>query len=137
AAPAGLAATESEGAVCLACRGRTPAGALFCPGCGTSLRPPPPLPSFIGFHDEKDRVADVVHEGEREGERKTATVLHCGVPTAAALAEGLGGGGMLYLMRRLLEVAAEETCRYDGVVGERHGDGFVALFGARATHEDD
>jgi tetratricopeptide (TPR) repeat protein len=44
---------------------------------------------------------------------------------------------MHYLLRRLLEIAAEETCRYDGVIAERHADGFVAIFGARATHEDD
>jgi DNA-binding winged helix-turn-helix (wHTH) protein/class 3 adenylate cyclase/tetratricopeptide (TPR) repeat protein len=132
-ASANAAATESEGAVCLACRGPMPAGALFCPGCGTPLRPSPPLPPPGVVHEEADRAADVDHEGER----KIATVVHCGVPNAAALAECLGAGGLLYLMRRLFGVAADETRRYDGVVGERHGDGFVALFGARATHEDD
>ena len=40
-------------------------------------------------------------------------------------------------MRRLFALAADEVGRYDGVISERHSDGFIAVFGAPAVHEDD
>jgi DNA-binding winged helix-turn-helix (wHTH) protein/class 3 adenylate cyclase/tetratricopeptide (TPR) repeat protein len=127
----GTVARDPQAGSCPACGGLTPAGAAFCPGCGTRLGRPT-LPDAAAPRAPEPAPA-IVHEGER----KNATVVHCRVANAAAVAERLGSGGMHYLMRRLLEVAAEEVCRYDGVISERHADGFVALFGARAMHEDD
>ncbi|HEV8253340.1 MAG TPA: AAA family ATPase [Vicinamibacteria bacterium] len=119
-------AAGSETGSCAACGAGTPARAAFCPGCGARLHQGGPTPP------EAARPRKI-----HEAERKNATVLHCGVANAAAVSERLGSGGMRYLMRRLLEIATEEVCRFDGVVSARHADGFIALFGARATHEDD
>ena len=124
----GTPATEPAAGACAACAGPTPTGAAFCPSCGARLDRS--SPSATGSAATRE---EAVHEAER----KNATVVHCGVPNAAAVAERLGSGGMHYLMRRLLAITAEEVRRYDGVIGARHADGFVALFGARATHEDD
>jgi DNA-binding winged helix-turn-helix (wHTH) protein/tetratricopeptide (TPR) repeat protein len=72
-----------------------------------------------------------------EGERKRATVLDCRIADAAAVVERLGPVAARDLTRDLLKMAAEELGRYGGVITERRGDGFVALFGAPAVHEDD
>ncbi len=88
-----------------------------------TVMPPPASPS---------RAAVVL-----EGERKRATVLHCGLANASEIAERLGSVEMHQLIEQLLTVAHEEVARYDGVITQTHTDGFVAVFGAREVHEDD
>jgi serine/threonine protein kinase/class 3 adenylate cyclase/tetratricopeptide (TPR) repeat protein len=73
----------------------------------------------------------------QEGERKRATVLHCGVANASDVAERLGSVEMHELIGQLHTLAQEEVARYDGVITQKHPDGFVAVFGAREVHEDD
>jgi DNA-binding winged helix-turn-helix (wHTH) protein/class 3 adenylate cyclase/tetratricopeptide (TPR) repeat protein len=125
-------AAETGAGACAACGRQASTDATFCPSCGARLARPVSAPDAARPRGGQP-IPAVVHEGER----KNATVVHCGVPNAAAVAERLGSGGMRYLMRRLFEIAAEEVCGYDGVISERHADGFIALFGARAIHEDD
>jgi DNA-binding winged helix-turn-helix (wHTH) protein len=97
------------------------------------IAPPPQPPAAVGSPREQ-HVAPVV---VIEGERKQATVLHCGVANAAGLAERLGPTGFHDAMTRLADIAAEEIGRYDGILRQGHADQFVALFGARTVHEDD
>jgi DNA-binding winged helix-turn-helix (wHTH) protein/tetratricopeptide (TPR) repeat protein len=72
-----------------------------------------------------------------ESERKPATVLHCSLANPAAVIERLGPARMHEVMRKLFALAADEIGRYEGVISQRHTDGFVAVFGASAVHEDD
>jgi DNA-binding winged helix-turn-helix (wHTH) protein/tetratricopeptide (TPR) repeat protein len=72
-----------------------------------------------------------------EGERKRATVLHCALADAQALAERLGSIEMYRFVERIGTAAQEEAARYGGVITQRLADGFVAIFGAREVHEDD
>jgi DNA-binding winged helix-turn-helix (wHTH) protein/tetratricopeptide (TPR) repeat protein len=72
-----------------------------------------------------------------EGERKHGTVLHCTLANAAGVVERLGSAGMHDVMQLLVDIATEETARYEGVISQRHADGFVAVFGAPVVHEDD
>ena len=72
-----------------------------------------------------------------EGERKHGTALHCTVSNAADAVERLGAAGMHELMARLMTITTEEIGPYEGVISERHADGFVAVFGAPIAHEDD
>lgn len=72
-----------------------------------------------------------------DGERKQATVLHCGVSNAAVLAERLGPARLDDLLSELAGIAADETGRYDGVLRRTRTDAFEAVFGARIVHEDD
>jgi len=81
---------------------------------------------------DKSRAAVVL-----EGERKRATVLHCGIANASDIAERFGSIEMHGLMEKTRAIAQEEVERYDGVVTETSPDGFVAVFGARKVHEDD
>src|SRR5438128_493585 len=87
-----------------------PPAATFCPACGTRLERSALAPAAAPASPDRAGTAVL-----REVERKNATVLHCGVPGAEGIAERLGAGGMHYLMRRLLEIAAEEVSRLDGV----------------------
>lgn len=90
---------------------------------------PPPIDSAS--------AAPAGKPGGVEGERKHATILDCRVANAAAVIERLGPAAMHDLTRSLLTVAAEEIGKYEAVISQRHPDGFVALFGAPAVHEDD
>jgi DNA-binding winged helix-turn-helix (wHTH) protein/tetratricopeptide (TPR) repeat protein len=72
-----------------------------------------------------------------ESERKHVSIMHCTLSNAAAVVERLGSTGLPALMARLLKIAAAEIGRYEGVICQRHTDGFVAVFGALVVHEDD
>ena len=72
-----------------------------------------------------------------EDERKYATALHCAVADAAAIVERVGSIELQTLIRQLLAIGQTEIAQYDGVIIQRHTDGFVAIFGAQAVHEDD
>ena len=90
---------------------------------------PSPLPPSLS--GEPARPADVV------GERKHATVLDCRVADASGIVERLGPAALPHVVGVLSSVAGEEIATYEGMITERHADGFVALFGAPVVHEDD
>jgi DNA-binding winged helix-turn-helix (wHTH) protein/tetratricopeptide (TPR) repeat protein len=69
--------------------------------------------------------------------RRFVTVLHCALADAAGIVERDGSVALQDVVRRLYDIADAEVARYQGVVAERHPDGFVAFFGADAAHEDD
>lgn len=73
----------------------------------------------------------------RADERKYATVMHCAVADAAGIVERNGSALMHEVMDRVLDIAEDEITRYEGVISQRHADGFVAVFGAEVVHEDD
>ena len=70
-------------------------------------------------------------------ERKFVTVLHCAVADAGRHVERIGSTEMQKVMRQLVEHSEAAIARYEGVICQRHPDGFVAVFGADAAHEDD
>ncbi len=84
----------------------------FCPECGTSLEP---------------RAA---------GERKRVTVLFCDLAGSTAAAERLDPEEYRELLDRYLELSFAEIDRFEGVVNQLAGDGFMALFGAPVARED-
>jgi class 3 adenylate cyclase/tetratricopeptide (TPR) repeat protein len=72
-----------------------------------------------------------------DGERKHATVLHCGVANAAALVERLGSASFHDLMAKLATIVGDEAARYEGILRQSRTDELIAVFGARIVHEDD
>ena len=64
-------------------------------------------------------------------------MLHCTVANAAGVVERLGSMTMQELMRELMRIADEAVRRYEGMISQRHADGFVAVFGTPVVHEDD
>jgi len=83
--------------------------------------------------ESRPAARPLVHEGER----KQATVMHCAVADAVGLVERLGANGMRSVMRELLAISVDAIEPHHGIITERRTDGFVAIFGARAVHEDD
>lgn len=71
-----------------------------------------------------------------EGERKLVTVLFCDLAGSTALAARVGAERMHALLDEFFAVAMAEVHRYEGTINQFLGDGFMALFGAPAAHED-
>jgi class 3 adenylate cyclase/tetratricopeptide (TPR) repeat protein len=71
-----------------------------------------------------------------EGERKLVTVMFCDIANSTQLAARVGAEAMHALLNRFLELALAEVHHYEGTINQFLGDGFMALFGAPAAHED-
>lgn len=70
------------------------------------------------------------------GERKQVTVLFCDLAGSTALAERMDPEEYHDLLERYLEIAFREIYRFEGIINQLAGDGFMALFGAPIAHED-
>src|SRR5262245_16347598 len=110
---------------CPGCGAPVEAGVRFCPGCGTALAAAAPEPP-----------AAPAARRAKEGERKHVTVLFCDIVGSTALTERLGAEAMHELLGRFYDLARGEVQRYGGRVSKFLGDGFMAVMGAPAAHED-
>ena len=70
------------------------------------------------------------------GERKHVTVLCCALANATVLTERLGPEEWHTVVQRFFELALREVYRYEGVVTQLLGDGFIALFGVPRAAEE-
>jgi class 3 adenylate cyclase/tetratricopeptide (TPR) repeat protein len=64
------------------------------------------------------------------------TVLFCDLVGSTALAERIDPEDYREILDRYLELAFAEIYRFEGIVNQLAGDGFMALFGAPIAHED-
>lgn len=71
-----------------------------------------------------------------EGERKQVTVLFCDLVNSTAIANQIGAEAMHGILNRFFELSLSEVHRYEGVINQFLGDGFMALFGAPLSLED-
>jgi class 3 adenylate cyclase len=71
-----------------------------------------------------------------DGEHKQVTVLCGTLAEAPALAARLGYEAIYYLMREVLALVQDTVQRYEGILLQVSGEGFVALFGAPVAQED-
>jgi len=118
----------------------------FCPDCGQSLAgldlPDVPPPT----QDPLRRLSEHIPEGLAQkiraaqatapGERKQVTVLFCDLAGSTAMAERLDPEEYGDVLDQYLELAVREIYRFEGMVTQLAGDGFMALFGAPVAHED-
>jgi class 3 adenylate cyclase/tetratricopeptide (TPR) repeat protein len=74
--------------------------------------------------------------GHIEDERKAVTVLFCDVVGSTAIAGALDPEDYRELLDRYLAAAFDRVYRFEGIVNQIAGDGFMALFGAPIAHED-
>ncbi|MCP4003883.1 MAG: hypothetical protein GY725_06775, partial [bacterium] len=120
----------------------------FCPECGTAAgevaatsslpaREDPPESDPLQRHLPEGLASKIRRVGAVAGERKRATVLFCDLVGSTAIAEGLDPEEYRELLDQFLEIAFGEIYRHEGIVNQLAGDGFMALFGAPITHEDD
>lgn len=129
--------------VCPRCGEEIGQGFRFCPSCGFQLEgdppaaapteperaPPSPMPEGLA---EKIRALG----GGRAGERKQVTVLFCDLAGSTAVAGGLDPEVYRELLDQYVALALHEVYRFEGIVTQLSGDGFMALFGAPIAHED-
>lgn len=99
--------------------------------CRSDLQPSPPDVDLSEY--------GVMPAGplELSTEQKTVTVLACGIVQADAFAERIGPEAMHELMDAFFGQARAVMSRYEGTIVQWLGNGFLALFGAPVTHEDD
>ncbi|HEX2504165.1 MAG TPA: BTAD domain-containing putative transcriptional regulator, partial [Miltoncostaeaceae bacterium] len=99
-----------------------------------ALPPPPPPPAAAPASPAAPEPPPP--QRAPEGERKHVTVLFCDIVGSTALMERLGAEAMHELLGRFYELAREEVGRYGGTLSSLLGDGFMAMMGAPAAHED-
>ena len=127
---------------CPNCRIFNALDARFCKGCGHALlnaslaARPVDLGSPLGYTPPHLAEKILTLRSALEGERKLVTVLFCDLANSTPLSERLGPEAMHGLLNRLFELALAEVHRYEGVINQFLGDGFMALFGAPVAHED-
>jgi len=101
---------------CSACAGALPAGARFCPSCGT----PRALPEAVAVE-----------------ERKLVTVVFCDLVGSTPLSERLDPETLRSVTLRYFAVMREPIERFGGTVEKFIGDAVMAVFGVPVMHEDD
>lgn len=138
---------------CPRCHAENAAGSRFCGQCGAPLSVPCPRCGAANPPDYKfcgHCAAPLMQSGTAPaglpsgaadaagppGELKRVSVLFCDIVDSTGLTERLGPEGMHELIGWFMDTALAEVRRYDGTAPQFAGDGFLALFGAPATHED-
>ena len=102
---------------CPACGAETPAGARFCPACGT-------------------RQIDGPSAGQIS-ERRIVTTLFCDLVGFTALGERTDPEDVDALLRSYHGLARKVVEQYGGSVEKFIGDAVVGVFGVPTAHEDD
>jgi class 3 adenylate cyclase/pimeloyl-ACP methyl ester carboxylesterase len=131
------------GRSCPSCGAGAPAEANFCGACGTRLGEPPRR-AEPAFEETLSRyipeaLARKIREtrGRIEGERRQVTVLFCDLAESTRITEELGPEVYRELLDDYLERTSGCIHRYEGVINQLAGDGFMAIFGAPIAHDDD
>jgi class 3 adenylate cyclase/pimeloyl-ACP methyl ester carboxylesterase len=131
---------------CPSCGFENAPGEKFCGGCGKPLSaqpaaPPKTEPAAREVQSRlmpKDLAAKILNaRGQIEGERRQVTVLFCDLARSTEIGERLDPETDRELLNEYLEGAIRSVYRYEGVVTEIAGDGFMAIFGAPVAHDDD
>ncbi len=128
---------------CPRCGANVRPGFRFCPDCGYQLdaepataaaasAPPQVLSTMPEGLAEKIRALG----GSLAGERKQVTVLFCDLAGSTAVANGLDPEVYREVLEQYAALALHEVYRFEGIVNQLSGDGFMALFGAPIAHED-
>jgi len=106
------------GMPCPRCASPTPAGARFCPQCGTALGQAPAAAAV-------------------PGERRVVAILFADLCGSTSLASELGAEEMHRLLTRYFERIDTVVAQCGGTVDKHIGDGVMALFGAPVAHGND
>ena len=134
---------------CPECRHEAPAGAEFCPECGTKLAAMCArcgTPSAAGQKFCTKCGASLATPGgsERErprspaaAERRQLTVMFCDVVGSTAVSSLLDPEEMRELIRAYQHACTAVILRFEGHVAQYLGDGLLVYFGYPQAHEDD
>jgi class 3 adenylate cyclase len=134
-------------AFCHACGARAPqvcghcgelveAGFKFCPNCGQGLETPAAGEAKPATAIPEPLAEKIRGAAQSVGERKQVTVLFCDLAGSTAVASGLDPEVYGELLEQYVALAMHEVYRFEGMINQLSGDGFMALFGAPIAHED-
>ena len=123
--------------VCVHCGVEVEAGFRFCPDCGQALAAAEPTPAPRPGSSVPEELARKIRDAQSlPGERKQVTVLFCDLAGSTAVASGLDPEVYREVLDQYVALAMHEVYRFEGIVNQISGDGFMALFGAPVAHED-
>lgn len=109
---------------CLSCSAELPAGARFCPACGTPRAAGSEATSAAGGADDS-------------GENRQLTVMFCDLVGSSELAQRLEAEDYLECLRRYQGACATTVERFGGYVAQLLGDGALVYFGYPQANEND
>jgi class 3 adenylate cyclase len=113
---------ETTTTTCGTCGAAIPAGARFCPTCGTPVdAPAAPLPRVPADGDEMRPI----------------TALFADIVGSTSLGERLGPDEVKALVGECVSRMSRAVEEFGGTVQAYMGDGICAYFGVPAAHEDD
>jgi class 3 adenylate cyclase/tetratricopeptide (TPR) repeat protein len=123
---------------CSRCAHVAPAGARFCPACGSRLGPAEPGRfASPGLYTPRHLAQRILDSREAlEGERKEVTVLFAAIHGMIEMMADRDPEEISPVIDRVRELMMEAVHRYEGTVNQVVGDGIMALFGAPLAHED-
>lgn len=120
---------------CANCGAEVEAGFRFCPDCGQALEGD--APAALEPSSVPESLARKIRDAQGvPGERKQVTVLFCDLAGSTAVASGLDPEVYREVLEQYVALAMHEVYRFEGIVNQLSGDGFMALFGAPVAHED-
>ncbi len=121
------------GGKCDDCGANLPQYSKFCPECGHAVEATPSPATYTPRH-LSDQILAI--RSAIEGERKQVSVFFCDIVRSPELAAQVGPEEYHRVVDRFFALALAEVHRYEGMVNQFLGDGFMALFGAPIAHED-
>ena len=121
------------GGKCDDCGATLPQYSKFCQECGHAVEATPSPATYTPGH-LRDLILAI--RSAIEGERKQVSVLFCDIVRSPELAAQAGPEEYHRVVDRFFALALAEVHRYEGIVNQFLGDGFMALFGAPIAHED-
>lgn len=123
--------------ICAHCGAEVEAGFRFCPDCGQGLASGDAPAAPRAASTVPDELARKIRDAQSlPGERKQVTVLFCDLAGSTVVAGGLDPEVYREVLDQYVALAMHEIYRFEGIVNQLSGDGFMALFGAPVAHED-
>jgi class 3 adenylate cyclase/tetratricopeptide (TPR) repeat protein len=115
-----------------------PAGARFCPACGSRLGTGGPARFAAPHVYTPPHLAQRILDSREAlpGERKQVTVLFADIHGMIEMVGDRDPEEIAPVIDRVREVMMEAVHRYEGTVNQVVGDGIMALFGAPLANED-
>ncbi len=122
---------------CPACGTRNPLGSKFCHECGRALGGSAPRPFPLDSYTPPHLAQRILtSRAVLEGERKLITVLFADMKGSMEILAGRDPEEAHALLNPIFLQMLDAVHRYDGTVNQVAGDGIMALFGAPLALED-